>query len=300
MKLPESLHQEITQICPARYRRGRELTTIQTGDGECLVAYPRNEGDLVRLLGRLDTLGVACQPIGSGSNCIIADRGLHQVLISLTFDDTVTVDNVSLRVPANFSMMQLARLVVKYELAGLEFMAGIPGTVGGGVVMNAGAHGSEMCDVLDSVDIVTTEGKQILPNAALKFAYRHSILQTELRGAVVIGANFTLKRSSRESILAKVGSCLQSRKQAQPLQYPSFGSVFRNLPTMSAWQIVEECGLRGYEIGGCEISMKHPNWIINPKKKAQSADAISLMDLCKERAFAKGYQLQSEVKLLGC
>lgn len=300
MTLSESLQQEISQICPARYRRGRELTTIQTGEGECLVAYPRNERELVRLLGRLDNLGVACQPIGSGSNCIIADRGLHRILISLTFDDTVTVDNLSLRVPANFSMMQLARLMVKYELGGLEFMAGIPGTVGGGVVMNAGAHGSEVSEVLESVAIVTTQGEEILTNSELKFAYRHSILQTDRAGAVVIGANFTLVRSSRESVLAKIGSCLQSRKATQPLQYPSFGSVFRNLPTINAWQIVEECGLRGYKIGGCEISMMHPNWIINPKKKAHSADAISLVELCQERAFAKGYQLQSEVKLLGC
>jgi UDP-N-acetylmuramate dehydrogenase len=202
-----------------------------------------------------------------------------------------------LKAYAGMKMVHLAAAAMQRNLTGLEFTAGIPGTVGGGVVMNAGSFGSEVKDILVSTTIVTKEGElKTLERAGLKMGYRETSLPD---GSTVLEAVVRLKRGDREVIRKTVVNFNRKRKEAQPLDLPSAGSVFRNPEGLKAKALIEEVGLLGYRVGGAQVSTKHGNFIVNTGG-AKAADVMAIIQEIQQRVLQQfGVVLTMEVKIVG-
>ena len=201
-----------------------------------------------------------------------------------------------LRVGAAVSITRLLRYVKQEQLSGVEFLGGVPGTVGGAVSMNAGTVMGEVSDSLLRVRVVTPEGSADWMDASdLRLSYRHSELPPQ---SVVVEAEFACRPANTETF-EKLERVLRYRKETQPLRLPSCGSVFANPPGDHAGRLIEACGLKGERVGGAQVSEKHANWIVNIDK-ATANDISSLMELCVAKVEAKfGVQLRHEVQFLG-
>jgi UDP-N-acetylmuramate dehydrogenase len=206
-------------------------------------------------------------------------------------------DGTVLRTYAGMKLSRLSMVAEERSLTGLEFAAGIPGTVGGGVVMNAGAFGGEMKDILVSTTVVTKEGQlQTLKRAGLVMGYRTVSLP---EGSTVLQAVVRLKRGEREVIHRTMTEWNRKRKEAQPLEIPSAGSVFRNPEGKRAKDLIQEAGLPGFQVGGAQVSLKHGNFIVNTGG-AKASDVIAVIQEVQERVFKQfGVMLKMEVKIVG-
>ena len=195
------------------------------------------------------------------------------------------------------TLRDLVRFCSQRGLGGLEFLSGIPGTVGGAVTMNAGAFGRAMGDVVQQVDLVTPEGEFTSRNRSdLTFSYRASSIR---EGSLVVRASLQCSQETSEIVSGRVAEYLTRRKVAQPLDYPSAGSVFRNPPNDHAGRLIEQAGLKGKKIGGAMISPKHANYIVNTGG-AQAEDILRLMEMAKEKVReATGLELEPEIKVVG-
>ena len=211
---------------------------------------------------------------------------VNGILIKLTeFDDIEIFDN-KIRVGAGYSLMKLSRIALKNSLTGLEFAAGIPGTVGGAVFMNAGAYKSDMGYIVQMIKVLTPDFRIVtLENKELAFHYRTSFLKTH-PNYICLAAIIKLETGKKEAIEEVMKSRLQRRKEAQPLEYPSAGSVFRNPPGMFSGELIENCGLKGKKIGGAQVSEKHANFIINTGN-ATANDVKELIDYVKKEVEKK-------------
>ncbi len=237
--------------------------------------------------------------IGRGSNLLCADEGLSAVVLRLESDSGVNVeDDRLLSCSAGVSLTALCRTAQKHGLTGLEFAFGIPGSVGGAVYMNAGAYGGEIKDVLDSVDVLTPDGKlKHLTAPLLDLSYRHSrFMET---GEVVVTATFKLKPGNPDTILDTMNEFTARRREKQPLEYPSAGSFFKRPEGFFAGKLVEDCGLKGFTVGGAQVSEKHAGFVIN-KGGATCADMKALAKSVHDTVLAKtGADLRPEVRLVG-
>ncbi|MFC4770212.1 UDP-N-acetylmuramate dehydrogenase [Effusibacillus consociatus] len=237
--------------------------------------------------------------IGRGSNLLVRDGGLRGVVIKLAdnFAD-ISISGDQLTVQAGRSYVSAANTAIRSGLQGLEFATGIPGTVGGAVMMNAGAHGGETKDVLLSADIVEEDGSiRTLQNRDLQFAYRYSILKDQPR--IVVRVTFQLQPGSTEEMQAKVRAWTKRRQTTQPLQLPNCGSVFRNPEGTHAGFLIEQAGLKGTKIGGAQISDLHANFIVNVQK-ARAVDVLALIDLVQTTIRERnGITLIPEVRIVG-
>jgi UDP-N-acetylenolpyruvoylglucosamine reductase len=273
-------------------------TMLGTGGPARFMAEPESVEELADVLGRAAEQGLPAAPIGLGSNLLVADAGFPGVAIKLS-----GVLNVVLMRDGRMTAGGGAPLAVCLHRArmngfgGLEFVCAIPGTVGGGVWMNAGAYGGDIAGVLERAHVTDARGARWLTPAALGLTYRRSALRP---GQVVAAAEFRLTPRPEEEIRATVAEMQKRRKEAQPTNKRTFGSVFKNPDhELSAGRMLEACGLKGFHIGGAQISPKHANFIENAGG-ATTADALALIGEARRRAREQfGVVLEPEVQLLG-
>ncbi len=275
-------------------------TSLRIGGPADAFVTPADRGELRTVLAVCREHGLRHTVVGAGFNCLVADEGIDGVVITLRkFRGLEERSGPSIHAEAGVSHSAVTRFCLDRGLSGMEFAAGIPGTVGGWIMMNAGIGVREQKDVTLEVGIVTPDepGEKRIPRSALDFRYR------ELRGlpadAVVVSALFSVEVSSREAIKAEVDRLLARRSATQPLDVPSCGSVFRNPEGDFAGRLIEAAGLRGERIGGAEISPVHANFIANVGG-ATANDVLALIESARTRVQKEcGVELQTEVKLLG-
>lgn len=257
------------------------LTTYKTGGIAKLVVYPNNINNLKQLLKLIHKHNIKYFILGKGSNTLFSDKEFNGVIIKLDKLNNFKIKETEIYVESGMILSKLVQASIKNELTGLEFAIGIPGTIGGAIYMNAGAYGSKMSNIVKSV-IVLDEKLQIeeIPLEKLKFDYRYSIFQAN-KNLICVAANIKLEHGNHDEIDSKIKENLLKRKNSQPLEYPSAGSVFRNPEGNYAGKIIEELGLKGKNIGGAEISTKHANFIIN-KNNASSSDILNLIKLVQK------------------
>jgi UDP-N-acetylmuramate dehydrogenase len=274
-------------------------TTWKIGGPADLFIIPDTEDELAAALSLLYRHGVPWSVLGRGSNTLASDKGVRGAVIKLGdgFND-VQFEDQTVIVGASYSFIKLSVMTGKEGLTGLEFAGGIPGTVGGAVYMNAGAHHSDISRILQSVDITWEDGRQeVLGNEQMEFMYRHSILH-ERRG-IITRAVFRLAHGDRKEIAAAMATYKDRRRRTQPLHMACAGSVFRNPPNDHAARLIEAAGLKGLREGAAEVSLLHANFIVN-HGGATAEDVLTLMRRVQQTIEQTyGILLVPEVLLMG-
>ncbi|MGB5077556.1 MAG: UDP-N-acetylmuramate dehydrogenase [Sphingorhabdus sp.] len=274
------------------------LVWFKSGGRAQWLFEPSDIEDLKSFLQELDP-GLSVMALGLGSNLIVRDGGVEGVTIRLgkPFAKIQQIDDVTLRCGGGASGILVSSHARDAGIAGLEFLRGIPGTVGGFVRMNGGAYGHEVSDVLIECDIVTRSGEYVtLKNEDLHYSYRHSDLPAQ---SVVVSAVFCGRRGDREKIGGEMNRIAQAREASQPLRSKTGGSTFKNPPGHKAWQLVDEAGCRGLKVGGAQVSEKHTNFLLN-LGDATSADIENLGEEVRRRVKEKsGIELQWEIQRVG-
>ena len=275
-------------------------TSFRIGGPAKRMAFPKTREQLVVLMGFLQDAGVKPLLIGNGTNLLVADKGLDTVVIdtSAELSHIELTDEGEIAADAGVSLAKLALFAWKNGLTGLEFAHGIPGTLGGGVVMNAGAYGGEMAQVIDSVTVLfPDEGIKTLSCADMAFGYRHSLLM-EYPGAVVLHAEFALEKDDSAAIRSRMDDLMSRRRASQPLEYPSAGSTFKRPEGYFAGRLIEEAGCKGLTVGGAQVSEKHAGFVINVGG-ATCADVLALMAEVQRRVKERsGVTLEPEVRVV--
>ncbi len=281
-------------------------TSLQVGGPAFYVVQPRTTEEIVYIIDLCKGMGMPFYIIGRGSNLLVSDEGYDGTIIKLSdeFSD-VTVSPFSeeqntyiVRAQSGISLYNLANTIASEGLAGFEFAAGIPGTVGGAVTMNAGAYGGEIKDCIHSVTALDKECNLItLSKEELELSYRSSIIQRE--GYIALEAEFVFGTGNPDEIFEKIEELNNRRRDKQPLEYPSAGSTFKRPEGSYAGKLIMDCGLSGYSIGGAQVSEKHCGFVIN-KGDATASDIYNLILHIKNDVLKKyGISLEREVKLLG-
>jgi len=276
-------------------------TSIGVGGNADALVFPRSREELETLIGLLWRSRVPYLAVGSGTNLIVRDGGFRGVLIGLRdmrgLSVTSAEGGVSLYAEAGVSLSEIVHVTVDEALTGMECCAGIPGSVGGGVRMNAGAYGWEMKDVVKGVTLINGTGRnRAVDREDLRFSYRNLDLPESV---VITGATFLLQRGSREAIQARVNEIIALRTSKHPLQYRSAGSVFKNPRPVPAGRLIDEAGLKGTRIGDAMVSEEHGNFIVNTGA-ARAKDVVSLIELVEARVFdSSGVRLEREVRIIG-
>lgn len=235
--------------------------------------------------------------IGNGSNVLVMDKGIRGIVIKLDLKD-IKIDNDLIYVEAGVLLPRLARVACDNSLTGLEGIAGIPGTFGGAIYMNSGAHGMDISDKIISITYIdeNLEIKTINKEEA-EFSYRKSIFQN--KKWIILSGALRLENGKQEEIKEKMQSFLETRKQNQPLNMPSAGSVFKRGENYISAKLIDECGLKGKNIGGAQVSEKHAGFIVN-NGNATAKDVLELIDFIKQQVDDKfGVELKTEIKILG-
>ena len=237
--------------------------------------------------------------LGNGSNLLVGDKGYRGVMIQIYKEmSDIIVEGEVIRVQAGALLSKIGAAALEEELQGFEFAAGIPGTMGGAVVMNAGAYGGEMKDILVEATVLTQEGEVlVLQNEELELGYRTSVIAK--KDYVVLGATVKLVKGNKDEIKAKMDELKVQRVTKQPLEYPSAGSTFKRPTGYFAGKLIQDAGLRGFQVGGAQVSEKHCGFVIN-KDNATAADIVELMKQVADKVHAEfGVTLEPEVKRIG-
>ena len=273
-------------------------TSFRAGGAARWFAVPETAEELNAVLAACRKADTPWYVIGNGSNLLVSDKGFPGVIISTDKFDRLEVNGTEITVGAGVMLSKLANTAYKAGLTGLEFAAGIPGTVGGACVMNAGAYGSEMINVLKSVTVLTPEGTvETLPAEKLELGYRTSVIPK--KGYLVLEAVMSLTEGNMEESKALMDDLAFRRKDKQPLEFPSAGSTFKRPAGHFAGKLIEDCGLKGFTVGGAQVSEKHAGFVIN-KGGATASDIYNLCKEVEKRVKAEfGVSLEMEVKLLG-
>ena len=250
------------------------------------MVFPKNTKELIELINFARTNNIKYMILGNGSNVIFNTTYYDGIIIKLDNFNNMTIKGNKVYAEAGCSLIKLAISTINAELSGLEFACGIPGTVGASISMNAGAYNLDISNSLESIAVLTPQNEIIALNKKkLEFSYRDSFLKRN-PDYVVLSANFLLKKGNREEMLLQMEERKKRRKDTQPLEYPSAGSVFRNPPSMYAGELIEKCNLKGYCIGDATVSTKHANFIVN-KGNATGKDIVSLINKIKEEVKNK-------------
>ena len=277
-------------------------TSFKIGGPAAALCAPKDRQQLRELVGFVQREGVDSWYIGNGSNLLVSDEGLNGIAILLDggFDGEIELDGTVLLAPAGKKLSALCAAACAAGLTGLEFAYGIPGSVGGAVYMNAGAYGGEMKDRLLWVEYLAPTGEIVrLEQEQLSLSYRHSRFMEEgMQGSCIVRAAFGLQRGEKAAIQSEMDRILNQRRQKQPLEYPSAGSTFKRPQGAYAAQLIDECGLKGFTVGGAQVSEKHAGFVINTGK-ATCADVLELTRQVRECVQEKtGYLLELEVRQL--
>jgi len=274
-------------------------TTWKIGGPADVLVIPAGKRELAAAIATLYRHGVGWTPLGRGSNVLVSDRGIRGVVIKLgDAFDYVRFEGAKVIAGSAYSFIKLSVMTGKEGLTGLEFAGGIPGSVGGAVYMNAGAHGSDVSRILTSAEVVLENGQlDVWENENFRFAYRHSALHG--RKAIVTEATFELAPGDRREIAAAMAAYKDRRLRTQPLQMACAGSVFRNPEGHYAAKLIEEAGLKGLRVGGAEVSTLHANFIVNTGN-ATAEDVLTLMKRIQQIVESKtGVRLVPEVLEVG-
>ena len=277
----------------------KNLTTFKIGGNAKLYAEAENSSHVSELIKACRKYDFDYIVIGKGSNIVVNDDGLDKLVIRLTGDlaKVTRLDDTTIHCGAGLSLAGLCRDAENNSLSGLEFAWGIPGSVGGAVFMNAGAYGGEIKDVVYSVTHIDNDGKiGTIKGEDLDFGYRHSVYKHN--GFTIIGATFKLKLDNRTEIRNRMDDFMGRRKDKQPLEFPSAGSVFRRPEGAFAGALIEQCGLKGKTVGGAQVSPKHAGFIVNIGG-ATFEDVKNLVELIQSTVKKEtGYELKREIIFL--
>lgn len=274
-------------------------TTMRVGGIAKYMYIPANLEALIRVIKVLKEEEVKYMTIGRGSNLIFRYDINDTLIIKLSqVMEEIEIETDEVIVGAGRSLQYLAKRMSKAGYQGLEFAGGIPSTVGGALFMNAGAHAGEMSDIVRWVEYINEDDEVIrLTNEECKFSYRHSIFQ-ELHNPIIIRAGLKIILGDKAEVFKRMSGNLEYRKEMQPLDLPSCGSVFRNPPGNHAGKLVEECGLKGYVLGGAKVSEKHANFIVN-YDNATAEDIVNLIEHVKAVVYEKTLiKLHTEIRIL--
>lgn len=275
------------------------FTTFRIGGPAALLIEPADGNELIAALGAVRHAEVPYFVMGRGSNLLVPDEGVPAVVIRTCAMNTIRMQGTTMYAEAGATLSEMTRAAQKAGLSGLEFAHGIPGTLGGAVFMNAGAYGGEMAQVVSSVEWYDIErGEKVGASAdALDFGYRHSSLQAHPE-RILLSAQIQLQPDDPEEIDARMKDYMARRRDKQPLEYPSAGSTFKRPAGAFAGQLIEQSGLKGYRIGGAEISVKHAGFIVNGGG-ATARDVLELMEHVRAVVFRDhGIELECEVQML--
>lgn len=282
--------------------RADRHTSIGVGGRIDALVFPESAADLAQGVAFLRARGIPFLPVGNWTNLIVRDGGYRGALISMTglrsLKASDTEDGcVRLEAEAGVPLSEIVALSVREALAGGEFCAGIPGSVGGAVRMNAGAYGGEIRDICSSVRLLHPgEGIRTVERGSLNFSYRNLDLPAE---TIIIGAVFHLRRGGGETIAGRVREIIALRRERHPLEFRNAGSIFKNPPAVPAGRLIEEAGLKGMRIGDAQVSEKHGNFIIN-RGEAKAEEIIRLIETIQMRVCElTGYALEPEVRIIG-
>lgn len=307
--MDKKILQRLREICPANHvfekAKLSEYTSFKTGGPASVLVRPTNVEELKNIIGFVRSEAVPYYIIGNGTNMLISDEGFKGVIVVLkdmsgdiVFSKTEDPELVAVSTSAGCTLARFASEAASKGLSGMEFAAGIPGSVGGAVVMNAGAYGGEIKDILDFADVLDENGDVLrLSNSDLRFGYRKSIIQE--KNLIVLSVSFILKRGDEKSIKAEIKELNERRREKQPLEFPSAGSTFKRPEGLFAGKLIEDAGLKGFSVGDAKVSEKHCGFVIN-SGKARSSDIYELISQVIERVYEKsGVVLEPEIKLLG-
>lgn len=239
--------------------------------------------------------------IGNGSNLLVTDKGIKGIVIKLELKK-IEIKNleekIEITVDSGVQLGLLAQKLLKEEISGFEELSGIPGTIGGAIIMNAGAHGKEMKDIVTEVTTIDYNGNiHKFTNEESEFTYRHSRFLNE--EYIILQAKLLLEKGNKEKIKEKMNEYAQYRKEKQPIEYPSAGSTFKRGEDFITAKLIDEAGLKGYSIGDAQISEKHAGFIIN-KGNAKAQDVIDLVKYTTDKVYEKfGKKIELEIKILG-
>jgi len=273
------------------------FTWLRVGGNANYAIYPSSIQQLTDLISFLSKMGYPWIVLGEGSNTIILDEGIEKAVIITKKMKAIEIkDSGEIVAEAGANMGTIMNRSVRKGFAGFEFAAGIPGTIGGGVFMNAGANDSEVKDVIKKVWLFIDGKEEVVSRRELNFEYRKSNLA---EGAVVMKVLIKLDRGDRKLSEKKVKDYLDKRNKTQPIKMSNTGSIFKNPDSIAAGKLIEELGLKGYEIGGAQISELHGNFIVN-RGSAKASEVLKLIDVAKENAYKlRGIILEPEVRILG-
>ena len=273
-------------------------TSFRIGGPVEIMAFPKNAEELAKLLKTSVLLNITPAIIGAGTNILAPDEGIRGLVICLKdcMDGMEHLDETRIRVAAGVTMTRAAVYAANLGLGGMEFAHGIPGTVGGGVYMNAGAYGGEICQICESVDIMDMDGNITTRDCGcMEFSYRHSFL--EENSGIVLSAVFKLIPKPQEEIREKMAELMTKRKTSQPLDLPSAGSAFKRPVGGYAAALIDQAGLKGFCVGGAGVSTKHAGFVVN-NGGATAADVREVLRQVADVVYEKsGIRLEPEVRI---
>ena len=298
----KQIYETLCGICGAAHVLVREPmsrhTTFRTGGPADLLVQPEAE-QIAPILEVCRNEEIPWTVIGNGSNLLVGDGGIRGVVLEIGKQmSDVVIEGTVITAGAGAMLSSIASRAAAAELTGMEFASGIPGSLGGAVVMNAGAYGGEMKDILQKVTVLTPDGTvQTLSVKELELSYRHSIIPE--KGYLVISAVLKLQAGNADEIQSIMDDLKEKRVSKQPLEYPSAGSTFKRPEGYFAGKLIQDAGLRGFRVGGAQVSEKHCGFIIN-RDQATSTDICQLMQEVSEIVYEKfGVRLEPEVKKIG-
>ncbi|CAI2644486.1 UDP-N-acetylenolpyruvoylglucosamine reductase [Apilactobacillus kunkeei] len=275
-----------------------KYTFTETGGPADLVAFPKNTEEVRELLAMTKRDNLPITVLGNASNLIIKDGGIRGLVIILTEMNEITSHDDLVIAQAGARYIDTTIVAQQHGLTGMEFAAGIPGSIGGAVFMNAGAYGGETAEVIESITVLTPENEiKTLSNSELDFGYRHSAVQDQ--DDIVLEATFKLSTGDKDEIQAEMDRLNELRESKQPLDLPSCGSVFKRPEGYFAGKLIHDAGLQGYQSGGAQVSKKHAGFIVNIDN-ATATDYLNVIKHVQETVYAKNkVHLETEVRIIG-
>ncbi|MGP8153029.1 MAG: UDP-N-acetylmuramate dehydrogenase [Smithella sp.] len=277
-------------------------TSLAVGGNADALVYIENEDQLAQVIKRLREKEINIFTAGNLTNIIVREGGYRGAILLMTGIKEVHCEYTPqngylISAQAGAALAKVVSRSVAEELTGLEFCAGIPGSIGGAVWMNAGAYGKEMKDVIKAVSLLNADGeKKTIDREEISFFYRKTAFPSD---TIILNAQFKLEKGERSRIKEKINEILQWRQAKHPLEFPSAGSIFKNLPGQAAGKLIEDMGIKGMTAGGAQISSKHANFIVN-RGNATASDVLGLIEFIRSKAKKeKGVKLETEVVIIG-
>ena len=296
--LQQKIHEILPEINLKLHENLSEHTSFKIGGPAEIMAFPKSRNELRNLLAFADEYRCPCRILGAGTNILAPDSGLDGVTICMkdAFNGVRLGDAGTVIVSAGTTMTRAASFAARHALAGMEFAHGIPGTIGGGIYMNAGAYGGELKDICVSVETMDMQGyTHIYDKDQMCFSYRSSILQQKQE--IVISATFALSQDDPERIKARMKELKAKRSASQPLKLPSAGSAFKRPEGAYAAALIDQAGLKGFRVGDAAVSEKHAGFVVN-LGNATASDVRVLLEQVSDRVrLHSGYSLQPEIRI---